>query len=84
MRLNVNFTRASIVSETSLCTHTVTLVARAINTEYGKSYLNVFPGIKQELNSQLDGFITQSENKTEPEYMEFKVYLANMKQTLFA
>ena len=55
-----------------------------INTKYGKSYLNVITEIKQDLNSQLDNFITQSKNKTEPEYVEFKVYLANMKQILFA
>jgi hypothetical protein len=55
-----------------------------LNTEYGKSYLNVNHEIEQEIINQLDIFIIHSENKTEPEYQEFKVYLANMKQILFA
>jgi hypothetical protein len=55
-----------------------------LNTEYGKSYLNVNHEIEQEIINQLDVFITQYENKIEPEYQEFKVYLANMKQILFA
>ena len=55
-----------------------------INTNYGKSYLKVFSETKEDKLLQLDEFIEQFSEKVEPLYQEFKLYLANIKDTVFA
>lgn len=54
-----------------------------INTNYGRSYYKVFSKTKEDKLLELDEFIQQFSEKIEPEYQEFKLYLANIKNTLF-
>ena len=54
-----------------------------INTPYGKSYLNSNLYFKKDISTEMDEFIEQFDKKAEVEYQQFKLYLLNIKNTIF-
>jgi len=54
-----------------------------LNTPFGISYFNIHSEQKEVYSTDINEFIEQFDKKKEPQYQQFKLYLTNVKESVF-